>query len=205
LGLLARTTPLLIAISLALCGCASNTTHNEGSPAVMNANAVEPSNPMELRKYLRGWQAIWERRRQDLDPGPNASEEEENAPVYNPMPDDSWDLMQRLYENAALAYRRSDRRLAALAPPSAMRSAHDAYHAAVRRQEARMKDVAEAFAGTDPQLLDRALFELQSSQMQFDLDGAQWERAVIAACKASGVAIPEIVRREYISNGQRTR
>jgi len=41
--------------------------------------------------------------------------------------------------------------------------------------------------------------------MQFDSDGAQWERSVIAACKVTGVKAPMIVRREYLSNGQRTR
>jgi hypothetical protein len=202
---LARTLPLLIAVSLALCGCTSNSTHREASPGVKNASAVEPSNPTALRRYLRAWQATWERRVRDQDPGPNASEEEENAPVYNPTPDASWDVMQRLYEKAALAYLRSDRRLGALAPPSAMRPAHDAYHAAVQRQETRMKDVADAFAGTDPYSLERALEELGRSNTQFDSDGAHWETAVIAACKASGVAVPKIVRREYISNGSRTR
>jgi hypothetical protein len=44
---------------------------------------------------------------------------------------------------------------------------------------------------------------LQASQMKFDLDGATWEGAVIAACKVSGVEIPEIVRLEPISNGRR--
>jgi hypothetical protein len=45
---------------------------------------------------------------------------------------------------------------------------------------------------------------LQTSQMKFDLDGAQWEQAVITACNASGTQVPESVRLELISNGQRT-
>lgn len=45
---------------------------------------------------------------------------------------------------------------------------------------------------------------LGSSNLEADQDGAKWERAVIAACKASGVGVPKIVRRKYISNGQRT-
>jgi hypothetical protein len=44
--------------------------------------------------------------------------------------------------------------------------------------------------------MERALQALQRSQMEFDQDGAQWERAVIAACKASGVKVPKIVRHE---------
>ena len=46
---------------------------------------------------------------------------------------------------------------------------------------------------------------LQTSQMTFDLDGAAWERAAITACKASGAEVPEIVRLQLISNGQRTK
>jgi hypothetical protein len=46
---------------------------------------------------------------------------------------------------------------------------------------------------------------LEGSQMEFDFDGARWERAVIAACQASSVEIPEIVREELVSNGHRTR
>jgi hypothetical protein len=37
-----------------------------------------------------------------------------------------------------------------------------------------------------------------------DLDGAAWEEAVIRACKASGVEVPEFVRLGFISNGHRT-
>jgi hypothetical protein len=85
-----------------------------------------------------------------------------------------------------------------------MRSANDAYRASLRRQESRMQDVSDAFAGSDPFALDRALMALQISNGEADLDGAKWERAVIAACKASGVPVPRIVRLEFISNGQRT-
>jgi hypothetical protein len=68
--------------------------------------------------------------------------------------------------------------------------------AAVRRQAARFQKHPDAFAGTDPGTMERALQALQRSQMEFDQDGAQWERAVIAACKASGVKVPKIVRHE---------
>jgi hypothetical protein len=86
-----------------------------------------------------------------------------------------------------------------------MQEVHDAYLAAVQRQTARFKAVADAFAGTDPQELDDALMALQASQLKFDLDGAALEGSLIAACKVSGVEVPEIVRLELISNGQRTK
>jgi hypothetical protein len=85
-----------------------------------------------------------------------------------------------------------------------MRRANDAYIAAVRRQAARSEDLADSFAGTDPAAEERALEAWERSQGQFDQDGAQWERAVIAACRASGVKIPRIVRKQFISNGSRT-
>jgi hypothetical protein len=85
-----------------------------------------------------------------------------------------------------------------------MRRAHDAYLAAVRRQAARFQSLSDAFGGTDPQAMEQTLEALEASQMRFDLDGARWERAVIAACKANGVEVPEMIRREYISNGHRT-
>jgi len=204
---LARTTPLLIAISLALSGCGSSTTDKSSVPAVKGSSAVdvdlEVSNRMKpsvLRTYLRAWQAIWWRRFRDLERGGD-----DNAPVFGATADASWDRMQQRYGEAAFAFRRSERRLAAISPPSGMRPAHDAYMAAVRRQATRLQKVSEAFAGTDPGALNRALEALQRSQMQFDLDGAQWERSVIAACKVTGVEVPMIVRREYLSNGQRTR
>ena len=40
--------------------------------------------------------------------------------------------------------------------------------------------------------------------MEFDLDGAQWEEAVITECKASGMVVPEIVRLQLVTNGHRT-
>jgi hypothetical protein len=86
-----------------------------------------------------------------------------------------------------------------------MRRAHDAYLAAVRRQAARFQTLADAFGGSDPQAMERALEALQLSQMKFDLDGAGWEKAVITACRASGVEVPQIVRLRPISNGQRTK
>ena len=68
----------------------------------------------------------------------------------------------------------------------------------------RFQTLADAFGGNDPQAMERALEALQTSQLKFDLDGAQWEKAVIAACNASGTQVPESVRLELISNGQRT-
>ena len=85
-----------------------------------------------------------------------------------------------------------------------MRAAHARYVAAVDRQERSFQALADAFGGTDPQAMEAAFEALEASQMTFDLDGARWERAVIAACKARGVRVPEIVRRELISNGRRT-
>lgn len=69
----------------------------------------------------------------------------------------------------------------------------------------RLQDVSDAFAGNDPSALNRALMALGSSNVEADQDGAKWERAVITACKASGVVVPRIVRLEFISNEQRTR
>lgn len=202
--LVARTTLLLLSISLALCGCASSTTHNSSRPVAKDSSTVDASttgtSPAALRRYLRAWEAAWSRWRVDLAP---KTEAEDNAPVYNPTPDASWKAIHRLYGRAAAAYRRRERRLAAIPTPLAMRAANDAYRAVLRRQESRLQDVSDAFAGSDPSALDRALMALQSSQTQADQDGAQWERAVITACKASGVAVPKIVRRKYISNGSR--
>jgi len=75
--------------------------------------------------------------------------------------------------------------------------------AAVRRQAKRFQRLADAFDGTEPTTMERRLETLERSQMQFDMDGVRWERAVIAACRASGVHIPKILRRECISNGHR--
>jgi hypothetical protein len=85
-----------------------------------------------------------------------------------------------------------------------MRAASEAYIDAVRRQATRLQAVSDAYGGNDADALYRAEQALQLSQMQFDQDGAQWERAVIAACKASGVDVTKIVRLELLSNGQRT-
>jgi uncharacterized protein YceK len=202
---LARTLPLLIAISLVLSGCASSTTHNSSGPVAKDSSTVDTSttgtSPAALRRYLREWEAAWSRWTVDIAPKTDA---EDNAPVYNPTPDASWKPMHRLYGRAATAYRRRERRLAAIPTPLAMRSANDAYMAAVRRQVSRLQNVSDEFAGSDPSALDRALMALGSSQTEFDSDGARWESAVITACKASGVGVPKIVRRKYISNGQRT-
>jgi hypothetical protein len=85
-----------------------------------------------------------------------------------------------------------------------MRKAHDAYLAAIGRQRMRFQTLADAFGGNDPEAMERALDGLQTSQMKFDLDGAQWEQAVITACNANSSPVPESVRLELISNGQRT-
>jgi hypothetical protein len=203
-ALVARTTLLLLSIFLVLCGCASETTSEPKAPVIERISEVDPSapaRPRALRRYLRAWEAAWSRWSADLTP---RTEAEDNAPVYNPTPDASWKAMHRLYGRTATAYRRRERRVAAIPTPLAMRSANDAYRASLRRQESRMQDVSDAFAGSDPFALDRALMALQISNGEADLDGAKWERAVIAACRASGVPVPRIVRLEFISNGQRT-
>lgn len=204
MALVARTT-LVLSISLVLCGCASKTTSKPKAPVVERISEVDPSAPAApraLRRYLREWEAAWSRWRADLAP---RTEAEDNAPVYNPMPDASWKAMHRLYGRAATAFRRRERRLAVIPTPLAMRVANDAYRASLRRQVSRLQDVSDAFAGNDPSALNRALMALGSSNVEADQDGAKWERAVITACKASGVAVPRIVRLEFISNGQRTR
>jgi hypothetical protein len=201
--LVARPT-VLLSISLVLCGCASETTSKPEAPGVEHISEVDPSapaTPRALRMYLREWEAAWSRSTADLAP---RNEAEDNAPVYNPTPDASWRAMHRLYGRAATAYRRRERRLAVIHTPLAMRSANDAYRAALRRQVSRLQDVSDAFAGSDPSALNRALMAFGNSNLEADQDGAMWERAVIAACKASGVQVPKIVRREYISNGRRT-
>jgi hypothetical protein len=200
----ARTTLLLLAVSVGLCGCGSK-THQPNAPAVKAISAVDidpagstHTNRSALRAYLRVWQASWERLGSDLGRGGD------DVPGFSATPDASWDRARRYYGAAATAYRRDERRLAALSPPAIMRRADDAYLGAVRRQAARFQSLSDAFGGTDPQAMEQALEALEGSQLSFDLDGAQWERAVIAACKARGVEVPEIVRREYISNGHRT-
>jgi hypothetical protein len=204
-ALVARTTLLLLSIFV-LCGCASETTSEPKAPVVERITEVDPSAPAtpgELRRYLREWEAAWSRWTADLAP---RTEAEDNAPVYNPTPDASWEAMHRLYGRTATAYQRLERRLAAIPTPGAMLAANDAYRAALRRQKSRLQDVSDAFAGSDPSALNRALMALSNANVEGDTDqdGARWERAVIAACKASGVPVPRIVRLEFISNGQRT-
>jgi hypothetical protein len=201
---MARATLLPLVISVGLCGCGSTTRH-PNAPAVKATSAVDVdpagsthTNRNALRAYLRVWQASWGRLGTDLRRGGD------DVPGFSSTPDASWDRARRYYGAAAAAYRRDERRLAALSPPAIIRRGHDAYLDAVRRQAARFQSLSDAFGGTDPQATEQALETLENSQMSFDLDGVQWERAVIAACKASGVEVPEIVRREYISNGHRT-
>lgn len=185
------------------CGGAGNSVRSDSPPAEVSKAADEVSSrrmsPRDLRVYLSAWEASWRRLGHDLESG------DEGALGFSSTPDASWERARRLYDGAAAAYRHDGRRLVALAPPSAMRKAHDAYLAAIRRQEARFQTLADAFGGNDPQVLERALEALQTSQMTFDLDGARWEKAVITACKASGAEVPEIVRLELISNHRRTK
>jgi hypothetical protein len=157
-----------------------------------------PIKSRELREYLSGWEASWRRRVGDLEGG------DEGALGFSSTPDASWERARRYYEEAVAAYRDQARRLVALAPPTPMREAHDAYLAAVRRQAARFEALADSFGGTDPFAMERALEALEGSQMEFDLDGARWEEAVITACKASALEVPEFVRLGFISNGHRT-
>jgi hypothetical protein len=197
--------PLFAVIAvLSGCGGAGNSVRPDGPPVVAGKVADEaisgPISPRELRKYLSAWEASWRRLVGDLQGG-----EDDGALGFSPTPDASWERARRLYEGAATAYRHDGRRLAVLAPPSAMRRAHYAFLAAVRRQAARFQSLADAFGGSDPQAMERALEALEMSQMKFDLDGAGWEKAVITACRASGVEVPQIVRLRLISNGQRTK
>jgi hypothetical protein len=196
---------LLVAVSVATCGCSAGAKRDASVPtsrvsgtADRSPTAFVGTRPAELRTYLHAWQTSWWRVGRDLERGGD------DAPSFSDTPDRSWDRARRDYGEAALAFRRHARRLAAISPPSTMRPANAAYLAAVRRQATRFQSLSDAFAGTDPRAMERALEALESSQMRFDFDGAQWERAVIAACGASGVEVPTIVRRKYVSNGQRT-
>jgi hypothetical protein len=197
----ARATPVLLSVLVLGCGCGSSVSHTGATSAT--ATASETASPASataqaLRPYLEAWEASWRRRGIDL----GRSNDDDAA--FGDTPDASWDVARRDYDLAAAAYRHDRRRLAALTPPSSMRAAHERYVAAVERQERRFQALADAFGGTDPQAMEAALEALEASQMKFDLDGARWERAVIAACKADGVRVPEFVRRELISNGRRT-
>ena len=171
-------------------GNAGSAEHHSGDTVV--------AKPMALRTYLRAWETSWRRWTSDLE------RTDGDALDFSNTPDSSWPRAQRTYDEAAAAYRNEEHRLAALSPPAAMQRANAAYLAAARRQETRFQRLADAFAGTDPAEMEQALEALEGSQMQFDLDGARWERAVIAACRAAGVDIPEIAQKKYISNGQRT-
>jgi hypothetical protein len=172
----------------------------EGSSAgsIEEHSGSEVTRPMGLRAYLRAWETSWRSWTSDLD------RTDGDALDFSDTPDSSWPRAQRTYEKAAAAYGKQERRLAALSPPGVMRRANVAYVGAVRRQATRFQRLADAFAGSDPAEMEQALEALEGSQMQFDIDGARWERAVIAACRATGVDIPEIVQKKYISNGQRT-
>ena len=194
----------VLAVVGVLSGCGDEGTAPSGRPEVrVGKTADEVSSrsisPRDLRVYLSAWEASWRRLGDDLG---NVGEE---GSEFSDLPDASWKRARRSYGEAAAAYRNDARRLVALSPPAAMRTADDAYLAAIRRQAARFQTLADAFAGDDPRAMEDALEALEWSQLEFDVDGAKWERAVIKACKATGVAVPAIVRREYISNGHRTR
>jgi uncharacterized protein YceK len=101
--LIARTTLLLLSVSLVLSGCASKTTSKPSDPGVERITEVDPSAPAApraLRRYLREWEAAWSRWTVGIAP---RTEAEDNAPVYNPTPDASWKAMHRLYGRVATA------------------------------------------------------------------------------------------------------
>jgi hypothetical protein len=193
---------LAVVLVLSGCGDATNSARSHAPQVEVSkpANSVRSRKirPRELRLYLSAWEASWRRLLHDLEGG------DEGALGFSSTPDSSWKRARRLYDAAATAYRHDERRLVTLAPPSAMRKAHDAYLAAIGRQRMRFQTLADAFGGNDPEAMERALDGLQTSQMKFDLDGAQWEQAVITACNANSSPVPESVRLELISNGQRT-
>jgi hypothetical protein len=207
LGIAARSAsivPVLAVVGvLSGCGDAGDSVRSDSPPIHVKKPADDVSSQRisrrELRVYLSAWEASWRRLGNDLESG------DEGALGFSSTPDATWERAQQLYDGAASAYRQDGRRLSALAPPTAMRKGHDAYLAAIRRQAARFQTLADAFGGSDPQAMERALEALQTSQMKFDLDGARWEQAVITACKASRAEVPEIVRLELISNHQRTK
>lgn len=198
---------LLAGFVLAVCGCGDTATRKSDVPAT-KVSAVKSesgdfaaTNPAALRAYLRAWGKSRQRLWADIW---RISPDDNDDPNYSATRDSTWPRWQRIYKETALAFRNHERRLAALATPPAMRPAHGAYTAAVHREATRFQDLADALAGIDPATLYRAEAALSDSQMQFDYDGAHWESAVIAACRATGVMVPEFVRRKYISNGHRT-
>lgn len=197
---------LLAGFLLVVFGCGGTSSRKSDAPAT-RVSAVESesgdfanANPAALRAYLRAWRTSRQRLRNDI--GRITGDDE--GVDFSATRDSSWPRWQRIYEETAIAFRNHERRLSTLATPPPMRPAHDAYTAAVHREAKRFQGMADALAGTDPATLNRAAMALQDSQMQFDYDGVEWESAVIAACRASGVRVPEFVRRKYISNGHRT-
>ena len=197
-----RLMPVLVVSALAVCGCGSSAPDKADAPRARAGGGAARTTPTNTRRalhaYLRVWETSWWHLGSDLGGGDEDAE-------FSDTPDASWDRARRYYESAATAYRHAKRRLSALRPPRSMRAAHHEYLAAVGRQEARFQTLADAFAGTDPYALERALEALERSQLRFDFDGVRWEQAVVSACKAARVAVPEIVRRELVSNGQRTK
>ena len=196
---------LVVGVVLALCGCGDSVTRRSNVSASKDTGTVkresrDPSatNPTALRAYLRAWEASYSRWVGDLQ---SDGDEDVNLSA---TPDASWPRAQRVYGDAATAFRRRERRLTAIPTPMALRFANEAYIDAVGRQVARLQEVSDAYGGTDPYALNRALQAVGQSNWEFDEDGARWERAVIAACRASGVKIPRIVRKQFISNGRRT-
>lgn len=191
---------------LAVCGCGGSATHTANvRPPKVSEPATEPgdyanTNPAALRAYLRAWGQSRQRLWDDIA----RITGNEDGVDFSPTRDSSWPRWQRIYEKTAIAFRNDERRLSALATPPPMRPAHDTYTKAVQREAMRFQDMADALSGTDPETLNRADMALQNSQAQFDYDGAHWETAVIAACHASGVRVPEFVRLKLVSNGHRT-
>ena len=202
MGIRAATMTLAAGFLLAVCGCGGSATHTPNTTSVKagTRETASDTGPAALRAYLRAWEESWRRRGNDI----SRSTGDDADVDFSAAPDSTWPRWRRIFEETASAFRKNDRGLAALAAPPAMRSAHEAYRAAVRREAARFQDLADALAGTEPETVSRAETALSGSQIEFDYDGAKWESAVIAACRAGGVRVPQFVRRKYISNGHRT-
>lgn len=194
--------PILVMSALAVCGCGSSAPDKADAPPPRAGKEAAPTPAPNARRALRAYLRAWEPSRWDLGSDLGSSDVDAE---FSYTPDASWDRARRYYEGAATAYRHTKQLLSALRPPRPMRAAHEGYVAAVGRQQARFQALADAFAGTDPYAMERALEALERSQLKFDLDGARWEQAVVSACKAGRVAVPEFVRRELVSNGQRTK